>query len=52
MTIKKIDGKWVAWEEMNKTSFIGIGKTCAGAQRALRQSIGEFLCGNIKRGVK
>jgi len=44
MSIKKIDGKWVAWDKFGETVLVGIGRSCEGALHALRNNLAEKLC--------
>jgi len=47
MSIKKINGKWIALSKVNQKHFCGIGRTCAGALSALRNNIAEYVCHDI-----
>jgi hypothetical protein len=48
MSIKKINGKWIAIERIAGTGLVGTGATSARAQSALRLAISLHLCGDAK----
>ena len=44
MSIKRIDGQWVAWDKFGDTLLVGIGRSCEGALHALRNNMAELVC--------